>query len=143
MSSKRLKKKDSKIFLNEVVSIDEDFCLDDFINDVDSNGKKTITIGKNENYKYYFNSLLNEFGNLNGFDIILDFLKNKKFQIENTDSKINCNIIGNSDNDINENYDNEILILIFKIFKVAIPYFYKPILIKYSKELINAIFKFF
>ena len=60
MSSKRLKKKDSKIFLNEVVSIDEDFCLDDFINDVDSNGKKTITIGKNENYKYYFNSLLNE-----------------------------------------------------------------------------------
>ena len=147
MSSIKLKKKDSKIFLNENNSIDDDYCLDDFVDEIDVNGNKTITIGKNNNYKYYFNSLLNAFGNLNGFDIMLDFINNKKFQIENSDNK-NYNTItpGNNinNNDINQqNYYNDVILLIFTIFKAAIPYFYKPLLIKYSKELSKTIFKFF
>ena len=87
MSSKRLFPKDTKLtiqetnysdYINDLV-----YYIDNQVEDIDLNGKKTITIGRISNYEYYFNCLLNEFGNLNGFDIILDFLKNKKFQIEN------------------------------------------------------------
>ena len=134
MSSKRLK--NPKIRLEDVFSFNDDFCIDDLIADVNDKGKKTITIGKSENFSYHFNCLLNEFGNLNGFDIMLNYIQNQKN--ENNNNK------NNSNNELEkQNYNNDILVLIIYIIKTAMPYLYKPLLLNYSKKLSEIILKYF
>ena len=151
MSSKRLK--NPKINLKDNFSMNnDDFSIDDLIAEENNEGKKTITIGKRENFYYYFNCLLNEFGNLNGFDIMLNYIQNQKNEINNNtnnnnninNNKNNTNNNNNTNNELEkQNYNNDILILIFNIFKTALPFFYKPLLLNYSQKLSEIIFNYF
>ena len=121
MTSKRLFPKDTKL-TNELINLFDDdfdsiFNVDNQVEDIDLFGKKTITIGRSSNYEYFFNLMLNEFGNLNGFDIMLKFIED------------------NQNNDDKEKKNDDIIMLIFYIFKIAFPFLYKPIFLKYYENL--------
>ena len=136
-TSKRLFPKDTKLTSNECdfeEFDDSSYYIDNQVENYYSNGKKTITIGRENNYQYYFNCLLNEFGNLNGFDIMLNFIN----QYKNEDNK------NNNDNGISNNHcDHSIVImLIFSIFKIALPFLYKPLFVEYSEKLSKTIFEY-
>ena len=142
MCSKRLN--NPLIKENDNLSFNDSLSIDDFIAEENNEGKKTITIGKMENFSFYFNTLLNEFGNLNGFDIMLKYVQNQKNETNNNTNTNTNNNNNNTNNDLEkQNYNNEILILIFNIFKIAMPYFYKPLLLHYAKELSEIIINYF
>ena len=132
-TSRRLFPKDTKLtiqetnfsdYINDLV-----YYIDNQVEDIDLNGKKIITIGRIDNYEYYFNCMLNEFGNLNGFDIMIKYIEE--------------NINKNDNDKENNNYDNSLVIkLIFSIFKIALPFLYKPLFDKYCEKLSNIIFNY-
>ena len=118
-TSRRLNMKDTKLTNNEV-NINEDeehFYIDDQIEDFYLNGKKTITIGRYINYEYYYNLMLIEFGNLNCFDIMLNYINNLKNE---NDKKVD---------------NSEIVLFIFVFFKIVFGYLYKPLIKELSQKL--------
>ena len=69
--------KDTKLNIGDDLNLIDDndiYYIDDQVEDVYLNGKKNITIGRYFNYEYYYNLLLIEFENLNGFYIIINFI---------------------------------------------------------------------
>ena len=132
-TSRRLFPKDTKLTFQEINYFDyiNDlyYYIDNQVEDIDLNGKKTITIGRISNYEYYFNCLLNEFGNLNGFDIMIKYIEENINKLENEKEK--------------KNIDNSLIIkLIFSIFKISIPFLYKPLFDKYCDKLSKIIFNY-
>jgi len=131
MTSKRLFPKDTKLCNEEINLFDDDldldfiFNVDNQVEDIDLFGKKTITIGRSNNFEYYFNLMLNEFGYLNGFDKMLKFIED------------NLN-----DYDKDKKNDDIIIMLIFSIFKIAFPFLYKPLFLKYFENLSKNIYDY-
>ena len=74
-------------------------------------GKKVLMLGCGTGEE---SLMLNEFGNLNGFDIMLKFIE------------------GNQNNDDKEKKNDDIIMLIFYIFKIAFPFLYKPIFLSFT-----------
>ena len=132
-TSRRLFPRDTKLTIQEIdfsnYNNDLIYYIDNQVEDIDLNGKKTITIGRIDNYEYYFNCLLNEFGNLNGFDIMIKYIEENINKLENEKEK--------------KNYDNSLIIkLIFSIFKIALPFLYKPLFDKYCDKLSKIILNY-
>ena len=133
-TSKRINMKDTKLNIGDDLNLIDDndiYYIDDQVEDVYLNGKKNITIGRYFNYEYYYNLLLIEFGNLNGFDIMINFLNNNNNKKEDNDNR-----------KMKKNDDSEIINFIFYIFKNVIQYLYKPFAIELSKKLSKSIFDY-
>ena len=120
---RRLNMRDTKLTINEV-NMNEDmemFYIDDQVEDVYLNGKKTIIVGRYKNYEYYYNLMLIIFGNLNCFDIMLNYINNLKNE---NDKKVD---------------NSEIVLFIFSFFKNVFEYLYRP----FIKELSQKLYKCF
>ncbi|MCQ2816905.1 MAG: hypothetical protein MJ252_06545, partial [archaeon] len=115
MFSERLNKRDSKIWNAKgkkfSMSSDTNYKLDELFDTVDREGKKTITIGRNNTYSYFYNSLINYLGQLGFFEIIIDNLT--KF------------------NSPDKPIPNEVLMIGLNLLSNCVDYLYSP----YAKEI--------
>ena len=133
--SQRLFKKGTRLTTEIVENFEEEQCendIDDIICEKDVNGNEVITVARNLYYAYYFNSMLNFFGSIHGFDNMLNYINNSNININNNN---NNTILTKEQQTIR----NEIISLIFKIFTNYKNFFYKPLYKNFSSKLINYI----
>ena len=125
--SQRLFKKGSRLTTEIIENFEDEQIendIDDIISEKDVNGNDVITVARNLYYAYYFNSVLNYFGNIHGFDNMINYINNNE----------NKNLSKEQ-----QTIRNEIISLIFKIFTNYKNFFYKPLYKKFSAKLINYI----
>ena len=125
--SKRLCQRDSKIWIHkgQRINASVDYSMDDLFEDTDQQGKPVITIGRSNNFNYYYNLLINHIGQQGFLEDIINSLQSQKTE----DNK-------------KENVSNEVICLGFYILRNCADYLFKNYALKLASMLKEKAFDF-